>query len=150
MDLSKLTRGQQIALVAGLVLIINLFLPWYDVIGISINAFDAGFAAWFGSLLAIAAAVLIAVKVFAGNAVNVGNLQTEQIALVLGALGTLLILLRWLTETNFVSFGLFLGLVAAGAVTAGAFLAMREAGLELPDMDDFRSVAGGGDDDSGS
>ncbi len=147
MDFSKLTRGQQIALVAGAVLIIDLFLPWYDVLGFSANAFDAGFFAWFGSLLAIAAAVLLAVKVFAGNAVNLGNLQTEQIALVLAGVGTLFILLRWLTETNFVSFGLFLGLLAAAAVTYGSFMAMREAGLELPDMDDFKSVAGG--DDSG-
>ncbi len=146
MDFSKLTRGQQIALVAGVVLVIDLFLPWYSVAGFSANAFDAGFLAWFGALLAIVAAVLLAVKVFAGNAVNLGNLQTEQIALVLGGAGTLFIVLRWLTETNFVSFGLFLGLLAAAAVTYGSFMAMREAGLELPDMDDFKSVAGGSDD----
>ncbi len=146
MNFSKLTRGQQIAMVAGVVLIIDLFLPWYDVLGFSVNAFDAGFLAWFGALLAIAAAVLLAVKVFAGNAVNLGNLQTEQIAFVLAAVGAIFILLRWLTETNFVSFGLFLGLLAAAAVAAGSFLAMREAGLEMPGVDDFKSVAGGDDD----
>lgn len=150
MDFSKLTRGQQIALAAGVVLIIDLFLPWYGAFGFNANAFDAGFLAWFGALLAIAAAVLLAVKVFAGNAVNLGALQTEQIALVLGAFGTLLILLRWLTETNLVKFGLFLGLLAAAGVTAGSYLAMREAGLELPDMDDFKSVAGGDDEQDSS
>ncbi len=77
MDLSKLKNGQKIILGAGILLIINLFLPWYRVdFGIasaSANAFDAGFLAWFGSLLAIAAAVIIALKVFANMKIKPGR-----------------------------------------------------------------------------
>ena len=149
MDLSKLTTGQKIAIGAGAVLLINLFLPWYGVLSISINAFDAGFLAWFGSFLAIAGAVLLALKVFAGNAVNAGNLRTEQIALVLGAMGTIFIILRWLTESDLTKFGLFLGIIAAAAVTYGAFMSMKDEGLEMPSADDFKSIAGGDDEGGG-
>jgi hypothetical protein len=149
-DLSKLTTGQKIALGAGVVLLIDLFLPWYSIdIGIasaSANAFDAGFFAWFGSFLAIAAAVLIGLKVFQeGEGVSLGTLKTEQIALVLGGLGTFFILLRLITETDFLGFGIFLGLIAAGAITYGSFMAMKEAGLEMPSADDFKSMGGNGD-----
>ncbi len=148
MDLSKLTNGQKIAMGAGLVLIINLFLPWYGILGININAFDSGFLAWGGSLVAVAAAVLLGIKVFAGNAVSAGNLQTEQIALVLGALGTILIVLRFITESSLTKFGLYLGIIGAVAVTYGAWMAMKESGLSMPSGDDFKSIAGGDDDSS--
>ena len=59
MDLSKIKNGQKIVLGAGLLLIINLFLPWYRV---DLGAFGSAnfsawhfFLAWFGSFLAIAA-----------------------------------------------------------------------------------------------
>jgi hypothetical protein len=61
---------------------------------------------------------------------------------LLGAAGTVLIALRWLTETNFVKYGLFVGLIAAGVVTFGSFTSMKDAGLELPGMD---KIGGGGD-----
>ncbi len=148
MDFSKLTNGQKIAIVSGVVLIINLFLPWYGILGININAFDSGFLAWFGSLLAIAAAVLLALKVFASNAIKLGNLQTEHLALLLGGLGFVLIVLRFLTESSLTKFGLFLGILASAAVTAGAYMSMKEAGLEMPpSADDFKSMGGGGGGD---
>ena len=47
MDLSKIKNGQKIVLVAGLLLIIDIFLPWYGAFGFNINAFDSG--SWRGS-----------------------------------------------------------------------------------------------------
>ncbi len=146
MDLSKLTNAGKIAVGAGLILIINLFLPWQSFLGITRNAFAAGFLAWFGSFLAIAAAVLIGLKALNGKKVELGNLKTEHIALVLGGLGTLLILLKLFGDL--VGFANFLGLLAAAAVTVGAWMAMKEAGLALPTADDFKSIAGGDDDGS--
>ncbi|MDX1690293.1 MAG: hypothetical protein R3290_04635 [Acidimicrobiia bacterium] len=147
MDFSKLSNGAKIAGGAAVVLIINIFLPWYSIslgpVGsASINAFDAGFLAWGGTLVAVAGAVILVLKSMGTQDVKAGNFAAEQLAVILGAVGTVLILLRLITETNFLSFGVFLGLVAAAAVTYGSFMAMREAGLDLS-ADDF--TGGGGD-----
>ena len=67
--------------------------------------------------------------------VEAGQFKPEQLATILAGAGTVLILLRWLTETNFVKYGLFVGIAAAAVVTYGAFTAMKDAGLDLPGMD---------------
>jgi hypothetical protein len=142
MDLSKLKNGQKIILAAGIVLIINLFLPWYRfdffVGKVNINAFDT-FLAWFGSFLAIGAAVIIALKVFANMKINAGPLKAEHLALILGALGFLFILIRLITETNGMFIGLWLGLIVSAILAYGAFMAMKEEGLSIQD---FKSLGG--------
>ena len=142
MDLSKLKNGQKIILGAGILLIINLFLPWYRVdfgiASVSINAFDT-FLAWFGSFLAIAAAVIIALKVFANMKINAGPLKAEHIALILAALAVLFIFLRLVTETNSMFAGLFIGLIAAVALGYGAFLCLKQEGGSIQD---FKSLGG--------
>ncbi len=157
MDFNKmwnnLSTGGKIGGIAGVVLIINLFLPWYGFSGFgvssSISAFDSGFFAWSGSLLAIAGAVLLLIAEVGEKKINLGSLQGGQLALLLAGLGTLFIILRWLTETNFVKFGLFLGIIAAAVTTYGAFMSLKASGVGLPSADDFKSFGGsGGGDDS--
>lgn len=131
-DLNNMTMGQKLAVGGGAVLLIASFLPWYSAFGISISAWDSGFLAWGGVLLGVVGAGLIAMKAFGKNAANAGGLATEQLALVLTAAATLLILLRLLTESSLVSFGLFLGLIAAAVAAYGSFTATKEAGLDLP------------------
>lgn len=142
MDLSKLKLGQKIVLGAGILLIINLFIPWFrvSVLGFSVNAnaFD-DFWAWFGSILAIAAAVIIALKVFTSVKANAGPLKAEHLALILGGLGFLFILISLLVNTEWLFIGVFIGLIAAGALTYGAFLAMKEEGLSVQD---FKALGG--------
>jgi hypothetical protein len=137
MDLSKIKNGQKIVLVAGIVLIINLFLPWWRVdLGIvsgSANAFDA-FLAWFGSFLAIAAAVIIALKVFSSVKVNAGPLKAEHIAFALGVLGFIFILIEMFVDNDFMFIGIWIGLIASAALAFGTFLAMKEEGLSAADF----------------
>jgi len=144
MDLSKLKLGQKIVLGAGILLIINLFLPWYRVsafgFSASATAFDSGFLAWFGSFCGIAAAVIIALKVFANMKINAGPLQAEHIALILGALAVLFIFLRLVTETSSMFIGLWIGLIAAIALVYGCFLCMKQEGYAIAD---FKSLGGG-------
>lgn len=135
MDFSKLSQGAKLALIGGAVLVIDLFLPWYGTAGFSINAFDSEFLAWGGVLLAIAGAVILLLKAMGTQDVNAGQFKAEQLATILAGVGTVLIVLRWLTESDFVKFGLFLGIAAAAVVTYGSFMAMKDAGLELPGMD---------------
>lgn len=139
MDFSKLSQNQQIALGGGALAVISLFLPWYGVLGINFSAWNAGLLAWGGLLLTIAAAAVLVLKALEVRDVKVGNLAAEQFALVLGAVGLVFIVLRWLTDSNFTKFGLFLGLIAAAAVTYASFASMKDAGLELPSADDFKS-----------
>lgn len=146
MDWSKLSTGNKIGIGAGAVLVISLFLPWYSFGPFDFNAFDAEFWAWGGALIAIAGAVLLALKAFQERSVEAGNLRTEQIAFLLGAVGTIFIVIRWITENDGTSFGLYLGLLAAAGVTYGAFQAMKEAGLDMPSADDFKSIADGDGD----
>ena len=135
MDFSKLSNGAKMALIGGVVLVINLFLPWYGTLGFNLNAFDAEFLAWGGSLVAIAGAAVLLLKAMGTRDVEAGQFKPEQLATILAGAGTVLILLRWLTETNFVKYGLFVGIAAAAVVTYGAFTAMKDAGLDLPGMD---------------
>jgi hypothetical protein len=143
MDFSKLSRNQQIALGGGVLAIISLFLPWYgidSIIGsVNFSAFDAGLLAWGGLLLAIAGSAVLVLKALDITDVKVGNLAAEQFALILGGAGAVLIVLKLLTDNDFMKFGLFLGLLSAAAVAYGAFGAMKDAGLEMPTADDFKS-----------
>ncbi len=155
MDFNKfwnsLSLGGKIGGIAGIVLIINLFLPWYGFSGFgvssSISAFDSGFFAWSGSLLAIAGAVLLLLSEVGNSQIKAGRLSGSQLGLLLAGLGTLFVVLRWLTETNFVKFGLFLGIIGAAAVTYGCFASLQASGEGMPSADDFKSFGGGGGDD---
>jgi hypothetical protein len=144
MDLSKLSQNHKIALGGGVLAVIALFLPWYGFSiagfgGANAGAFDSGLFAWGGLILAIAGAVILTLKAMEINDVKVGNLAAEQFALILAGVGVIFIILRWLTETDFVKYGLFVGLVSAAAVAYGAFGSMKDAGLEMPSADDFKS-----------
>ena len=68
--------------------------------------------------------------------------------MVLGALATVLILLKLLTDNDFTKFGIYLGLLAAAATAVGAFLSAKDEGVGIPTADDFKgdgpSESGGG------
>ncbi|MDP2623194.1 MAG: hypothetical protein Q8Q29_05305 [Actinomycetota bacterium] len=156
MDFSKLSAGAKLALVGGVILLVNMFLPWFSVdlgpLGSdSGNAFDSGFLAWGGSLIAVAGALVLLLKASGRQAVNMGEFKTEQVALILAALGTVLIVIKVITGHSILglsldrSIGVFLGVIAGAAVTYGAFMAMKDAGLEMPGMGGGGSGSGGGD-----
>ncbi len=139
LDFSKLNQNQKIGVGAGVLAIISLFLPWYGAFGFSWSAFDAGFFAWFGMLLAIAGAVVFFLKAMDINDIKVGSLVAEQLALILAGLGFIFVVLRLLTESSNMKFGLFVGLIAAGGVAYGVFGDMKDAGINLPTADDFKT-----------
>jgi len=89
--------------------------------------------------------VILALKAFGRADASRGDLSAEQVALLVGALGLVLIVLRWVTQNDFTRFGIYLGILAAAGVTAGAFMTMREQGIAMPDLDDIRSITEGDD-----
>ncbi|GMR02586.1 MAG: hypothetical protein BMS9Abin20_0924 [Acidimicrobiia bacterium] len=152
MDLSKLSKNHKIALAGGVLALISMFLPWYGVsfgaiASANFNAWSVGILAWGGLVLAIAGAVILILKALDIQDVTVANLAAEQLALVLAGAGIILIVLRLLTQTSFVRYGLFLGFISAAAVAYGAYASMKEAGLELPGKESFGSVGGSTSDD---
>lgn len=121
--MDKMTTAQKIGVGGGVLLLVASFLPWYSVSlgafgSVSAKAWDAGFLAWGGVVLGIAGAVVLAMG------------SKEQIAMLLGAASVVLILLRLLTESSAVSFGLFLGLVGAALVAYGAWK-QKGAGMSM-------------------
>ena len=152
MDLSRLSTAYKIGLAGTVGLLISSFLPWYSVEifgeSFSLNGWDAEFLAWFGIVLGLAAGVILALKAFGTKDVRAGGFAAEQLALVLAALSVIFIVLRLVTESTAVAFGLFLGLVSAAAIAYGAYKAMTEAGMSVDDMkkqfDSGRSTSGDG------
>ena len=86
--------------------------------------------------------LLVVLRVLGKRTVGNSTAFDFMVALILGAVSVVFILLRLLTETSNVSFGLFLGLAAAVAVTYGSYQAMQEAGMSVDDMK--RGLGGGG------
>ncbi len=135
-DMKKLSTGDKGVVGAGVVALIALFLPWEGVTvgpySVSVSGFSSGFG-WVGALLIIAAAVYV-VLVRSGS--NVPKLSYGPGVLVLGAsaIGTLLVLLRWLTLSNGVGprIGLWLTVIAGLVQVFFALGLFRSTGETLP------------------
>jgi hypothetical protein len=144
-DLKRVTPLEWAGVGAGALAFICSFFSWYSVsyAGISegLSAWNTGFLAWFSVLLLVGAAVVVLLPHF-GVAVD----RRPLIWLVLSAVATVFILLRWLTlpddgglgdlggllggDNGFESgagFGLILGLIAAVVSTVAAVLTFRAA-----------------------
>ena len=136
MDLSRLSTAHKIAIGGAVVLLIDSFLNWYSVsafgVSIGINAWDAGFLAWGAVVAGVAAGVILALKATGKQDVQAGGKSAEQIAMILGITAVVLAVLRLVTETSFMAYGLFIGIVAAGAVAYGAWMASKGAGAVAP------------------
>lgn len=131
MDFSKLSTGMKLALVGGALSLVAMFMPWYGAFGFNISATSAGFLAWGGCLLAVAAAVVLLLKTMGKTEVKSGGLGPEQIATYAAAAGFVLIVLRYITESQLVKMGLFLGLAGAALTAYGAFTVMKDAGMDF-------------------
>ena len=136
MDLSRLSTAHKIAIGGAVVLLIDSFLNWYKVSGfgisIGVNAWDMGFLAWGGVLFGVAAGVVLALKATGKQDVQAGGKSAEQIAMILGIVSFVLIVLRLVTESSFMAYGLFIGIAASAAVAYGAWMAAKEAGGVTP------------------
>jgi hypothetical protein len=157
MDLSKLRRGELIAAVGGIVLLITLFfLDWYAVdVNISTPFGDIGggaeFGAWDGqgftgtiANLVILAAGLAAV----GLAVVTATSRTVSLPVAasaltagLGIAAVVMVLLRMLFqpgENEFIElrFGIWLALISSAVIAYGGWEAMREEGTSFEEARD--------------
>ena len=164
MDLYKLSTGEKISAVSGVLLFVFMFFDWFgvEVSGVSGAVTGAGGGNAWDTLdvipiflvLAIVAAVGVAV-VRLTDADLEPPISLNTIVAVLGALAVLLVLFRIVDPPSFgslggISFdatlkaGIFLGLLAAAGIAYGGYSAMREEGVTFSDAADRLGGGPGG------
>jgi hypothetical protein len=151
MDISRLSRGELIAAVSGLALLVVMFLPWYgvDVNVAGFSASESGNAWEVFSTIDVLLFLVAVVAVGAAAAKAAGALPEDvPVAAIVtgaGALAVLLVLYRLVDlpgpDVPDVAgagiefgrkFGIFLGLIAAGGVAYGGWVSMNESSEPTP------------------
>ncbi len=153
MELSRLRRGDLIAGLGGVALLIVMFLDWYGAGGnATFQGQDIGFNAWQAFSITDLILALTAVSGI-GLAVITATHRSPALAVAasvitatLGALATLLVFYRILNQPGpneffDVKLGAFLGFLSVLAVAVGGFLSMRDEQWEgAPVPTDVRPV----------
>jgi hypothetical protein len=135
LDSSRLRTGEIVAGIGGIALFVSLFFDWFS----SVNALGGGggVSGWdfwtdlpgFLIILSGVAGIALASLAAAGQRVNI-PVRRGSVTALLGALAVLLILWRMFAGSPTLKIGVFLGLAAAIAITAGALMALGEDGFE--------------------
>jgi hypothetical protein len=168
MELSKLRRGELIAAIGGIVLLITLFfLDWYAVdVNISTPFGDIGggaeFGAWDGQGFTgtIANLVILAAGIAAvGLAIVTATSRTVALPVAASALtaalgigAVVMVVLRMLFqpgENEFIElrFGIWLALISSAVIAYGGWEAMKEEGTSFEEArDQLRARTQAGDD----
>ncbi|MGD0690897.1 MAG: DUF5336 domain-containing protein [Acidimicrobiales bacterium] len=137
-DMKKLDTSDRIVAGMGVLTFICLFLPWYGGgVGIfsgSVNGWGTSWA-WIGALLIVgAAAYLVALR--SGSNLPKNSYGPGVTVLGLSAIGTILVILRWITIPKGFGYGPEYGMyitIIAGAVQAVlAFRLFKASGEKVP------------------
>lgn len=129
---NALSIGKKIIVIAGPVLVIIGFLPWYSVdLGpfgsVSRNAWQSPGSLWsiLVVLLGVAmSAVIIVQNVGTAGTIpdNIGGFSWPKIRLAASGAAGVFIVLKFLNESEFIAFGFYAGIIAVAAMIVGAFL----------------------------
>jgi hypothetical protein len=135
---SQLSMGQKLIAGGGILMLIASFLPWYKVsfsvaqIGFSTSVSRSGWQSPGGiwSILAVLLAVAMAGVVIARLAnvalPDLGSVTWGQAMLGGGVAVAVLVVIKLLNHSSNLSFGFFLGIIAAVALAAGGYLLYSE------------------------
>lgn len=127
--------GEKIIVVAGLVLFIDSFLPWYSVdlgpIGsFTQNGWENPGGVWslLAVLISLAMVAAIVVRTFSPATLpdNVSGVTWPKIHLGGGIAVAVLVLIKLLNESSSLGFGFYIGIVCAAALAVGGVLMYRE------------------------
>lgn len=137
--LKDLTLGEKIVAAAGVLFLIDSFLPWYSVdfggaFGVSYsytrNGWQSPGAIW--SLLAVllgiamAAQVIISKLGLAELPDKLGNLSWGQVHMFAGIAALVLVVIKFLNEHQFLGFGMWIGFICAAGLAFGGFTINKE------------------------
>ncbi|MGH3002483.1 MAG: hypothetical protein ACRDM1_07485 [Gaiellaceae bacterium] len=128
----RLPLGRQLILGAGVLLLIDTFLPWQS---ISIGPFSHSWTAWhgfWGVLLGLMTIVLVAWVVARAFGVELpSNVPDGLATLALGALILIFAVIKNLAD-DYSAWGSYLGVILAFVVAAGAWMTFQTSGESLP------------------
>lgn len=150
MQLSRLRRGEIIALLSALALVVLVFaVPWFQFTNpggghTSANAWTSlPTVRWL--LLVTAATGLMLGYLQVSREAPALPVAWDVIVVTLSAITTLIVLIRLLTDAGSPRIGAFAGLVAVAALTVGAFMSLRQEGGWTPSPErPVETVAVGG------
>jgi len=132
---SALSIGEKIIVIAGPLLFIDGFLPWYSIDIGPLGTFTR--SGWqspgsFWSIFAVIIGLAMATVVILKNMTDVdipekvGNFTWPRIFLGGGIVALLFVLIKLVNESSFLGFGFYLGIIATGALAAAGFLMYKE------------------------
>jgi hypothetical protein len=128
MDLRRLRAGEWITGLGGALLLVALFLPWYDEGAVSPTGWQA-FTVIDVVLAAVGLAALLVPLATAQQRVPAVPLAMEALVTLAGMVALVLVLIRVVDlpgDASGRSTGLWLGLAATAVVVVGAAVAMRD------------------------
>ena len=141
MDLSRLSQGERIVLVAGVLLIIDLlFLPWHDIdIGGAAEALGVdttrsgvqspnGFYGIVALILTLVMVGQIVADKLAGATLPSLPVPWSQVHMIAGIAVAVMLVIKLIAETEFLGFGAYLGVVLGLAVAFGGYSIGQEHG----------------------
>jgi peptidoglycan/LPS O-acetylase OafA/YrhL len=125
--LARLRTGEWIAGMAGVVLLVVMFLRWYQVDSRSIDAWEA-FSVTDIFLAAAAIAGILAAVLTAANTKPDAPITWESGTVLVAFIAAILATYRLIDPPDNLTrcYGVYLGLIAVLAVLVGAFLAERD------------------------
>ena len=140
MDLKKLTPGEIVTAVSGVLLLVFSFFKWYSVdLGpfgdFSRNGWQSPGALW--SVLAILIGIVLAAHVIVEKLSGVdlpdrlGSIGWGVVHLAGGALALLFLIIKLINHSSDSAIGLYLGILCGVGLLAGGYMMAKEAG-ELP------------------
>ena len=132
-DMARMTTGSKVVLATAILLFIDLFFPWQDLLPSELDIFGVGGTInGFNGLGVLVAILCIAVIVWegmlaAGVNINMGTTSPALISAGLAGLTALLTIILFLTRLDGVAWGAFVGLVLALILAYGAYLRFQES-----------------------
>ena len=136
-----LSIGEKIIIIAGAVLFIDGFLPWYDVdLGpfgsVTRNGWESPGAIWsiLAVLIGLAMSGVVAVKISTEGVIpeNVGGFTWPKVFLGGGVASAVLILIKLLNESSYMGFGFYIGIICVAALAVAGVLMFREESAAGP------------------
>lgn len=114
----------RLILIAGVLFLVDSFLPWYGAdfgpFSVNIKGWSAGGLAVISILFAIAATLFAASQVVGQNIGGLGQ-SAGTIYLVTGGGAFVFALLRFVTETSLTKFGLYIAIVLGAILAFGGY-----------------------------
>ena len=136
MDFNKLSKGERIVLISGVLLVIDLlFLPWHrikispllgvDVSRTGVQSPNQGYGVLALLITLVMIAQIVAAR-FTSAKLPKPPVPWGRVHLIAGVVVLALLVIKLLAETSYLGFGCFLGLILAAALAFGGFTISTE------------------------